>query len=195
MADFIKRNPGVEVVLVPYGGGWTDVYLNIGADKLYFIASNSMGSSFSELVETLYYLSTDNDDYVELDKDFDGFTWDEEGASSTWRFELSPPYDENSMLKLAIDINRNESKHYEYEIKYKDMCYAVAKTLTNVLKSYGIMGYHRSTYTDDINMRHFLYLKAVALDYENIQKYTDLGDGKGVASDFEKELELLLFDM
>ena len=38
--------------------------------------------------------------------------------------------------------NRDEEKHYSYKVRYKDFCYAVAKTCTEVIKSYGIYGYH-----------------------------------------------------
>lgn len=51
-----KRNCGMEMKLVPYGAGWTDVYFNIGEDKLYFIISSALGEQFSKLLEILYYL-------------------------------------------------------------------------------------------------------------------------------------------
>jgi hypothetical protein len=51
-----KRDCGIEIKLVPYGGGWTDVYLNIGNDRLYFILSNVMGSNFSDLLRVLYFM-------------------------------------------------------------------------------------------------------------------------------------------
>lgn len=35
-----KRNCGMEMKLVPYGAGWTDVYFNINGDNLYFIITS-----------------------------------------------------------------------------------------------------------------------------------------------------------
>ena len=46
--------------LVPYGAGWTDVYLNIGGDNLYFIISYALGNTFTDLLVILYYLHPDN---------------------------------------------------------------------------------------------------------------------------------------
>ena len=51
-----KRDCGMELKLVPYGGGWTDVYFNVGNDKLYFIISSVWSDQFSKLLEALYYL-------------------------------------------------------------------------------------------------------------------------------------------
>ena len=36
--------------LVPYGAGWTDVYLDIGKDNLYFILSSVLGDTFTDLL-------------------------------------------------------------------------------------------------------------------------------------------------
>ena len=38
-----KRDCGISMRLVPYGGGWTDVYADFGDGELYFIISNTMG--------------------------------------------------------------------------------------------------------------------------------------------------------
>ena len=57
-----KRNCGMELRLVPYGAGWTDVYFNIGNDKLYFIITSVWSDQFSKLLEVLYYLHPDQKD-------------------------------------------------------------------------------------------------------------------------------------
>lgn len=54
--DLQKRDCGINMRLVPYGAGWTDVHLNIGSDQLYFIISSGWGDQFSELLKVLYYL-------------------------------------------------------------------------------------------------------------------------------------------
>ncbi len=46
----------MEMKLVPYGAGWTDVYFNINDDELYFIITSALGDQFSKLLEILYYL-------------------------------------------------------------------------------------------------------------------------------------------
>ena len=68
--DLQKRNCGIEMRLVPYGAGWTDVHLNIGSDQLYFIISSGWGDQFSELLKILYHLHpqvNDQDSYNKLE--------------------------------------------------------------------------------------------------------------------------------
>ena len=222
-----KRDCGISMKLVPYGAGWTDVYLDIGQDKLYFIISYALGNTFTDLLGILYYLHpynndpesdekyvdcwwglVENDEVVEIAERIDKypctirpvpkkgeFSWDEEGSASNWIIEREPTLDTDFNIKISIDISRNEDKHYEYNVRYKDFCYAVAKTCTEVLKSHGIYGYHHSIYEDDIHLRYLLFIKSVALDNFESRELTDMGDKNGESSPFEKELELLLFDM
>lgn len=124
------------------------------------------------------------------------FSWDEEGSWSTWTLERIPDMNAEFMLKVTIDVDRSEEKHYEYEISYKDMCYAVSDALTKALKKHGFWGYHYATFTDDVNVRHLLFLKSIALENMEARELTRYSEkGKGETSDFEKEMELLLFDM
>ncbi len=225
-----KRDCGMELKLVPYGAGWTDVYFNIGDDKLYFIITSVWSDQFSKLLEVLYYLHPDQKDphrneeieywdgvcekvdgkyqvvrIVERCKECPAtirnipyrasFCWDEEGSSSNWTLTREPTENPDFELQIDIAINRSEKKQYSYKVRYKDFCYAVAKTCTDVLKSHGIYGYHHSTYVDDLNLRHLLFVKAVALDCLEVRQLTDNGDGLGESTSFEKEMELLLFDM
>lgn len=222
-----KRDCGISMKLVPYGAGWTDVYLNIGEDKLYFIISAVLGDTFTDLLRVLYFLHpenndpeheenyidcwkglVENDEVVEIAERIDKcpctirpipkkgeFSWDEEGSASKWIIEREATLDTDFDIKISIDICRDETKHYEYNVRYKDFCYAVAKTCTEVLKSHGIYGYHHSIYQDDMHLRYLLFVKSVALDNFEARALTDMGDKNGEGSPFEKEIELLLFDM
>lgn len=58
----IKRNCEIKMRLVPYGAGWTDVYLDIGGDSLYFVISDVLGNQFDDLLRILYHLYPDNND-------------------------------------------------------------------------------------------------------------------------------------
>lgn len=222
-----KRDCGISMKLVPYGAGWTDVYLNIGGDNLYFIISSVLGNTFTDLLGILYHLHPDNhdpeseekyvecwwglvenDEVVEIAERIDKcpctirpipkrgeFSWDEEGAESKWVIERDATTDTDFNIKISIDICRGEDKHYEYNVRYKDFCYAVAKTCTEVLKSHGIYGYHHSICEDDMHLRYLLFIKSVALDNFEARELTDMGEKNGESSSFEKELELLIFDM
>lgn len=55
-----KRKCDVAMRLVPYGAGWTDVYLTIGGDEHYFIISNVVGDQFSDLLSILYRFHPDH---------------------------------------------------------------------------------------------------------------------------------------
>ena len=78
-----------------------------------------------------------------------------------------------------------------------DFCYAVAKAFTQLIKKHGFYGYHQSTYNQDFNMRYFLSIKSIALNNFDALEISDVKNEHvdGWGSCFEKELELLLFDM
>ncbi len=230
----VKRNCPVKMRLVPYGGGWTDVYVDFGDGELYFIISDGMGDDFDSLMKSLYYLYPNQDDPFEMCnfvdckcgklENVDGelvvtrivdysdedegrierdvpwkadFEWCEEGASSCWKLERVPDLNESFILKVSIDVFRDEKKHYEYEIAYEDMCYAVADACTKAIKKHGFWGYHYSTHYKDMNLRYLLFLKSIALKNMEARELKPSSDENkcGEISDLQKELELLLFDM
>ena len=124
------------------------------------------------------------------------FIWDEEGSYSRWLLEREPNDNHDFAVKIHIEIQRGEDhKEHNFEFLYKDLCYAVAKAYTTAMKDYGFCGYHFSTYHENINVNHLLYLKSVALDYHKIRKLINHPSGHGEATKFEDELKLLLFDM
>ena len=57
-----KRNCGISMRLVPYGGGWTDLYADFGGGEIYFIISNVIGPGFAALLNALYYLHPTHDE-------------------------------------------------------------------------------------------------------------------------------------
>lgn len=69
--NLIKRECGIKMRLVPYGGGWTDLYADFGDGEIYFIISNVMDAGFEALVRSLYYLhpshgnSSNNSDIID----------------------------------------------------------------------------------------------------------------------------------
>jgi hypothetical protein len=124
------------------------------------------------------------------------FTWNEEGSYSRWLLERKPDLNHDFTVKLCIEIQRGEdSKDYNFKFFYEDLCYAVAKAYTTVLKRYGFFGYRFSTYYEDININHLLYLKSVALNCLKIREWSNHPSGHGEVTNFEDELEPLLFDM
>lgn len=229
-----KRECPIKMRLVPYGGGWTDLYADFGDGELYFIISFCVGDDFDTLMKALYNLYPNQSDYdkaenfieykcgvfeqiddkevlTEIADNLDvynppaGFTpipskaeifWDEEGAGSHWIIERIPDKNEPFLLSISIDINRDITKHYEYKVSYRDMCYAVADACTKALKKHGVLGYYHSIYLPDMNIRYLLFLKSIALDNSEAIELTYYDEkGHGETTDFQKEMELLQFDM
>ena len=212
-----KRDCPLEIELIPIGDGWTHIYLTAGGERLFFISEYNQ---FSYLAKALYFFSPKQNDhdqaydiieekvikvYLDSEKSIvdmevpyrTEFSWDEGGCdSSLWLLEQEPNYESDFTVKLHIEIQREEyHKEYDFEFLYKDLCYAVAKAYTKGLKEYGFFGYRFSTYYEDVNVNHLLYLKAVALDCPEIRELSTHPSGNGEVTNFNDELELLLFDM
>ncbi len=133
--------------------------------------------------------------------------WDEEGSciyiKLTRRcFTDAPlPIGVSDPVDIEIDCRRGK---YHYTIDGRELCYAVARGCTEAIKKYGFKGYLCSTgmqYLGDyFEMDELLFVKAYALDAMEVRKLEEVystpnGICRADASSFEKELELLLFDM
>lgn len=196
--------------------GWFKIKLCIDGDILDFDSTYCLGNGFYALLERLYYLHPNAYDYdhseeivetKEIDTELDGkkitaivpykatFYWDEEGSIIDWEIEHKPTLDREFDLNIKIGIHRNmtdESK--EYTVSYKEFCYALAKACTELLKKQGINGFHHSYWAGDINLRYLLFIKAIALDADEMIEVKYNKTHKA-SSDINKELELLMFDM
>lgn len=153
---------------------------------------------------------------VEIKHNFDDntvkthFCWDSEGHIST--FDLKRRYDDcsfpdcNKEDNIEITIDEEDT----FVVDARDLCYAVAKASTVAMKKYGIYGYHLTCgancngYGDSIDIERLLFVKAYALNAMEVRKTTDLRENPRYPKDrlycatfspFEKEMELLLFDM
>ena len=114
---------------------------------------------------------------------------------------LNPP-DANTPDPVHISICRRRSK--SYTVDGRDLCYAVAKACTEALKKYGFKGYLKSNsghdLGDSIDIEKLLFIKAYALGVLDARETVRIwehprGWMRADASSFEKEIELLLFDM
>lgn len=112
---------------------------------------------------------------------------------SQWTFRREPTKKED--FKLEIEIENYRKGKLNFSADYSDFCYAVAKACTEILKEHGIYGFHRSASKGDINLRHLLFIKSVALKNSQARELTYRGYKEGFCTDLQSELELLLFDM
>ena len=117
--------------------------------------------------------------------------WDEEPGTYEWNINFDLHYFNKPDAMLNINVKRSsdsENKAYKTKIWLSDFAYAVAKCFTECLKKYGINTYHFYTWTDDINIRQLLVVKAFALGL--LSKSGEVFD-----LNFEEELKLLQLDM
>ena len=133
--------------------------------------------------------------------------WDGEmyGYASITLSRTSPsdkprPLDEADPITIVI----RRRKCQKYIVDGHDLCYALAKAYTEALKKYGFKGFQKSAANqyagDSVDMEEFLFVKAYALGVLGAREtktawQNPTGWEEAFSSSFEKEIELLLFDM
>lgn len=152
-----------------------------------------------------YHYPIDSDDGMHHRET--GVHWDEEGYVHQITFirksETAAPlaFGEPDPVRVMI---RSGHTAYEYTVDGHELCYAVARGCTEALKKYGLKGYTTSTggyyLGDAFGMEKLLFVKAYALDALEVCQTKELWAVpnswiRAEASDFEKEMELFLFDM
>ncbi len=162
----------------------------------------------------LFYFRGDKDYRCEYSDRDEGETvttadvaWDEEGRfvkiRLTRKGKKRTPMTRGEADPVEVELDTCYG-HFHYTIDGRDLCYAVARGCTEALKKYGFQGYIKSTgsqyYGDSISMNELLFIKAYALDALEVRE-THLvyrrpnGWEEAEGSSFEKEIELLMFDM
>ena len=137
--------------------------------------------------------------------------WDEEGHTVDIYFERTgkwncPIEELRGPDPVNIRIVTLRGNEYHYKIDGRDLCYAVAKACTRALKTYGIWGYYQSSASeindrDYLNIEQLLFIKAYALDAMEVRSLKNRWKHPrrlwpyAEYSSYEKEIELLLFDM
>lgn len=127
--------------------------------------------------------------------------WDNEGDELHWKIERRL-YEPKIMLDIRLNYDFDiEKKEFNYTVSYFDLCYAIAKATTLLLKQTGLIGYHFLGEWDYIDIHHFLYIKHLGIfgkpipyfpyPHEEFDPYT-VGDKK---TSFEDEMQLLTFEM
>ena len=205
-----KRECPISFRFVPYGFGWEDVYLTVGGEEHCFVVTGThVPGSVDELFSAVaglhpQYCNSGNlfSVYVDVDDSRNPvgtkFWWVGEGIEWEWTFSRPPTADMDVPIEVKItekDDGADSGESVCFTVGYKDLCYAVAKGMTEAMKNHGLFGYVNAVWGHDLNLRVLLMLKAFALGAEDVLKVEDLGRGNGERTDFAKELELLLFDM
>ncbi len=125
------------------------------------------------------------------------FAWEEEPRRSTWTISRDEKDFGKDDFQVKIKIVRKDDEEisHEFTVRYRDLCYAVAKCYTDMLKQYGFSGYYHGSYGDDINLRQLLEIKGYALRLTS-NMYAENGmDNYRLTLTPDEELELLMMDM
>jgi len=213
------KNCPVLLEFIPGGAGWAKIIMKIYDDSFTFPISY-IGDSVYGLVERIYYLypdwNHDDCDYrvmeyyddIEVVSTVDGVTvnrvwsnvpwrtqliWDGEGKFVNVYFERPKTIEANCDVTITLDVHQEKESVHSYYVKYMDLAYALAKGVTELLVKYGIVGYYESTWMDDVNIRHFLRIKEIALNAAIELEADDEGaDSDIYKSRLGQEMDLLI---
>ncbi len=205
-----KRNCNIKAHIEPLGAELLSVSFDFVNSKLEFTPSSVMGGQFGDFICALYTLY-----HEENNQRFDGHSewhareyhsnehhkiqsttvkvdWDGEGTYLM--LEMTKKIDGDTiLLRSSMDYGKTYKEHF---VNDRDFCYAVAKACTEAIKQFGFYGYRYSTESEPIKIHQLLFLKAYALSNMEARELTVVDDGLDCCkSNFEKEMELLLFDM
>ena len=125
------------------------------------------------------------------------FQWVEEPMLTTWNIvrDAKDIGKEDFPLKIRIARTTDKVVNHEFTVQYRDLCYAVAKCYTELLKRYGFSGYYHGSYGDDINIRQLLEIKGYALGLTRNLYAEDESKSYRLQLTPDEELELLKMDM
>ena len=200
-----KRDCGIKMMFHNLRAGWLYMNFDIEDKHFYFKSSYCLGDGIEDLISIIYNLnpnrkSFEYDDRIKSsDYDYDipisaQVSLCEEGSWINWKFEREDTKEIDCNLKIHITIKREKIEDYEFNVRFVDFCYVLAKACTEMIKEYGIVGYWQSYWRQGFPLREFLEIKAVALDdFSYIDTTYDKNDGE--RSNLNKEIEFLLLDM
>ena len=137
------------------------------------------------------------------------FDWNGCGPYYTFTFsrKFKHPTDPSEGMDLIeISITSTRQEPHIYTVDGHDLCYAVAKAYTKAIKKYGFYGYYSSTggncngFGDAIDLHMILFIKAYALHAMEIRELKTVWKDErrwehAEGTSFDREIELLLFDM
>lgn len=206
-----KRDCGISIKLTPSGAQYLHFEMTVEGDYFSFSPASTVGVQFGAVVSALYKLLVEDidDEHVAWGKpeyltDEDHViqtvitkeSWDNEGTEIDIIFSRKVVHEidcENDMMN--IEIRRYNDTFKKYSVKTKDFCYAVAKACTEVLKKYGFYGYRHSTEYDYFILHQLLYIKCFALENFEARELMCSDNEWAKKTSFEKEMEILMFDM
>ena len=207
-----KRDCDINIKLTPSGSQYLHFEIDVAGDKFDYLPASTISVQFGAFVSAVYNLFIEdidaehsewgNQEYLSDENHVihtvvTKVSWEDEGTDIdiTFSRKVSDKIDyKNDMLD--IEISSCDEILKQYTLKTKDFCYAVAKACTEVLKKYGFYGYRYSTEYDYFILHQLLYIKCFALrNFEARELAPHSENDEAMQTSFEKEIELLMFDM
>ncbi len=212
-----RRNCGIDFRVSILTQRWQQYSITINGHKHENMVSAAVSNMLGDMINALYEMYPEAHDdsrpriaeYLCQDPSWSNritaitasISWDNEGEALWWRLTRQL-YEEKIILDIELKSDfDDEDKSYHYQVPFFDMCYAVAKAATLVLKQTGVIGYHYLGETDAIDIHHFLYIKylgvfekpipLIPINYNPESKYSS---GDRITS-LEDEIALLQFEM
>ena len=139
-----------------------------------------------------------------------GLWWDQVGFSRIVFTRKNRSGHESFLVSspdpISVSIHRSKERQSDtFTVDGKDLAYAIGKAATEAIKKFGFYGYFFSSGSDlecgdYFNIHELLFFKAYALDAMEVRHLETVWEDEdrwhhAETTPFEKELELLLFDM
>lgn len=197
-----KRDCGIKIKFYELKAGWLYMDFDIKDMHFTFKSSYCLGDGIEDLINVIYGLNPIREDFEYDDRINHAdccipisaqISIDEEGSNIYWKIERENTKEIDCNLKINLIVDREETTSYNFTVKYKDFCYALAKACTEMIKKYGFIGYWKSYWRNGFPLRQLLEIKAVALN--NYDYVKTIFDNDSEKSDINKEIEFLLMDM
>jgi hypothetical protein len=182
--------------------GHTLVKVDFGEKSDEFCVANYLDSDFFDLLDVLFWMNPDL--YRECLEPLrtaprSSFVYNSESKAYRLYWNLEGP-DVYLTLRpvgtmpdgdVELKIEDNDSLWIQTVVPYKALCYTVVKAINDLMAKQGLLGMCWTNESKDLNLRHFLHLKAFALDLGPI----DDCDGFTSYSKLEDDLKLVALPM
>lgn len=182
--------------------GHTLVKVDFGEKSDEFCVANYLDSDFFDLLEVLFWMNPDlyregleplrtaqRKSYVfKSESNSYWLYWNLEGSDV---YLTLRPVGTMPDGNIELKIERDDEMWIQTIVPYKALCYTVVKAVNDLMAKQGFLGICWSNESKDLNLRHFLHLKAIAMDMGPI----DDCDGFTSYSKLEDDLKLVALPM
>ncbi|MBZ9626395.1 hypothetical protein G9F71_026695 [Clostridium sp. FP2] len=182
------------------GLGWAEMEIEVD-DRKYFSVPSCLSDPLKDLLEGLLSIIPSCVPEDEL-KSMIAFKWYLEPAADKWTLELT----DDLKLKIVIEEFEDEFEDefadkgkigFDVTCNLLDFLNEVIKSLEQLLKKHGFVGYKNTWYLQDFPISSFLKLKYYLNYQTTYPTLKELNDGaiKLEKSDLEQDVNLLLGDI